>query len=59
MEQAQVYKIYEDGTHYDLMFPHNETGFRFWIEEATSARGNILEYNGLGFLDRGIRWICR
>ncbi len=43
MDQAQTYRIYEDGTHYDLMFPHNEAGIRFWIEEAISSSGNVLE----------------
>ena len=43
MEAAEEYGIYEDGRHYDLMFPGTKAGMPFWQEEAEAVGGKILE----------------
>jgi len=43
MKAAEEYDIYEDGRHYDLMFPGTEAGVRFWLEDMVTAGDKILE----------------
>jgi len=36
-----MYRIYQDGRHFDRMFPGSDTPF--WLEQAAEAKGKVLE----------------
>ena len=37
-----MYSIYDDGRHYSLMYPVNESGLKLWLDLGAESDGTVI-----------------